>query len=734
MSEDIWVWRFGRSSRRRVPLVRQYTETDCGPACLLAVLRHHGGETSLAAIRHLAGTDTAGSSLFQLARAAERLGFDAVGASGTYDDLAREPMPVVAHVVTSDGLQHFVAVEAVRDEDVLVMDPAVGRRRLARTDFEAMWQTRAVLLLRPSAALLRTQGQPWWRWVADQLGEQQVLLVQSIALGLLYTAFGLVTSIFVRALLDDFIPSGETALVLRAGGLLVMLLLGRAAIGYARQRLVAVLQRRVSAAIHGAFVTRLFALPLSFFERTRTGDLTTRLQDCVRLQSGAIQGLSGVVIDGTVVLGVAAALALLAPSLLLVAAVGLPFYVVLLLFSVREIHQQQGRVMQAYTDAESRYLDALQGIRTLLASGARAFAVGRSRESWSTFVVAATRFAERQSGLSGLLEALGSALLVVALVLGAISVIEGRLQLGQMIAGYTLVSMLLPAIGRLADAFVAWQTTRVAGARVFDVLSVPTPEATSKEPFALRHELTLQEIEFTWPRGVTQLHGGTLTLTPGRIVALSGRNGAGKSTLLKLLRREYEPTGGALLVDGRPADHINLDSYQRAVALLAPGSPVFAGSLFDNLVLGRSDITANDVVACIQTYGLAEFFARFPHGLATPVGDGGRPLSAGEQVMVGLIRALVGRPAVLVLDEPFAVLDGDMRATLFEVVRRVSAAAAVLLVSHDPDVLAYADTTYALRDGRVALVAPMEEPSTPASVPASPAAGRTVTLAASAGR
>ena len=182
-----WV---GAGRRSRVPVIRQYAETDCGPTCLLSVLRHWGGDASVAEVRSEIGTDLRGSSLFQLARAANALGFNARGATGDCDELSRVTLPVIAHLVQEGGMLHYVVVERMTADRVWIMNPAVGRQVLPRREFEGLWRTRAVLLLDPTDRLLCRPPESWWLWIARHLSNEQAFFAQSVFLGAIYTGLG----------------------------------------------------------------------------------------------------------------------------------------------------------------------------------------------------------------------------------------------------------------------------------------------------------------------------------------------------------------------------------------------------------------------------------------------------------------------------------------------------------------------------------------------------------------
>ncbi|MFQ5638465.1 MAG: cysteine peptidase family C39 domain-containing protein [bacterium] len=145
---------FKKVFKSKYPVVRQYDQIDCGPAALLSILKFWGGDSSLVHVRELTKTDAQGSNMLGLVNAAKELGFAATGATSEYEDLMKERMPCIAHVVREDNLQHFVVIYKIDSEKVLIGDPGKGRYKLPKDRFLEIWKQQAVILLTPKTELL----------------------------------------------------------------------------------------------------------------------------------------------------------------------------------------------------------------------------------------------------------------------------------------------------------------------------------------------------------------------------------------------------------------------------------------------------------------------------------------------------------------------------------------------------------------------------------------------------
>jgi ABC-type bacteriocin/lantibiotic exporter with double-glycine peptidase domain len=687
------------ASRRRP--VRQYDQADCGPAALLSVLRYWGGNDSLVHVRELSGTDSRGTTMLTLVRAAEALGLSARGAMGEYEDLMREQMPCIAHVVFDERLLHYVVVYEIDETGVLVGDPAKGRYRLSRDEFLRVWTERAVILLEPTERLRNDAPPHWIRWILAHFHKEEAWLYQSVFLGVVYTLLGLITAFFVQWLIDHFIPERSYSKIIALGVALLVLQLLRAAAGYLRQRFTVELSRRVNLRVNEDFLRHLFRLPSRFFESRKTGDITARLNDSIRIQSALLLVFGGTVIDALVIVGSLSFLFVLAPALAWIALAALPVYAVLLFLLTHRIAAEQRGAMKGYAQVEASYIDSLSGMDEIRGYNAGGAFTALNRFLYEQFQKAVASLGMTQARAAFNAEMTGGALTIGCLVYGAVLVIQEQLLLGQLMAAYSLLMSLIPATNGLVEAHISLQGASVAAQRLMDLL-LTQPEANpGTNPFRLSEKLEVRGGEFTWPRGDRLLKGVDLSIRRGSLTGLWGLSGAGKSTLVKILERKYDLTGGAVLLDGVPAEEFDLPEYRRHVGVVPETPKIFNGTIAENILMGRSFDSQEELLARIESTGLNPFLSRFEAGLNTLVGEEGRQLSSGERQVIGLIRALLDEPSVLLMDEGVSAIDVLTTSLIFAVVEQYARSHAVLLISHDLRSLQSADVIHLLEDGRI---------------------------------
>jgi subfamily B ATP-binding cassette protein MsbA len=446
--------------------------------------------------------------------------------------------------------------------------------------------------------------------------------------------------------------------------------------------------------------TRVFAhvqdLSSHTLDQRRLGDLLQRLtSDVSAIESFVLAGIGDGLSALLRILFFSAALFVIQWQLALVALIVTPlFFVVARHFSRLSKHaarEKRRRTGSLGAVAEESLANAAL-VQSLDRSGAE---VARFREEGEQIVeaeLAATRIRGVFSPLVDLIELLG---VLVVLLLGTWVLAKGDLTLGGLLVFLAYLSQLygpVRELGSLANRIFA----AAAGAeRVLELLEerptvVERPDAV--DPGRIRGAVELRGVRFRYP-GATRdaVAGVDLAIAPGETVALAGPSGAGKSTLARLLLRFDDPAEGAVRLDGHNLRDLTLSAVRANVGLLLqetmlPDVPVRAA-----IEQGRPGAADADIWAALRAAGAAEFVAALPDGLGTRLGQRGRTLSGGQRQRLAIARALLRDTPVLVLDEPTTGLDAAARDALLGPLRTLAAGRTTIVISHDPDVLAWAD-------------------------------------------
>ncbi|MFY1624925.1 ABC transporter ATP-binding protein [Micromonospora sp. WMMD735] len=524
------------------------------------------------------------------------------------------------------------------------------------------------------------------------------------------TGAGLAVPLLVQRVVDGPVARHDPAGLLRLGGLALLLGLVEAVLIFIRRWSQSSSSVGMEATIRADLYAHLQRLPVGFHDRWQSGQLLSRaISDLSVLRRFLSFGLLFLVLNVVTYVAVVILLIRLhGPLGLLVAASAVPLFLISRRFG-RHYHTSSRRMQDQQGDVATLVEETAQGLRTMKAYGrgpelADRFA-GRARALHDTGVAKGALLA----GASALFDLVPNLTLGATLVGGATLVARDALTIGELVAFVSLQLMLIWPVQSLGWIIANGQEAATAADRIQEVLDTPpsivdAPDAVPLARSAVRGRLRFEGVSFRYPGSAEPvLREIELTVEPGETLALVGATGCGKSTLLSLVPRLHDVTGGRITLDGHDLRGVRLDALRRLVGVAFEEPTLFSMSVWENLTLGCPDATDDDVRAALAL-AQADFVYDLPWGLATRVGEQGLSLSGGQRQRLALARAVLGRPALLVLDDPLSALDVHTEALVEAALRRVLRDTTALLVVHRPSTVALADRVALLDGGRITAV------------------------------
>lgn len=699
-----WVTTFAgwgqRLCRRRVPLVLQLNETECGAACLAMVLSYFGRQTAVAECRTLLDVNRDGVTAQALARAARHFGLTVRAFSVEPADLAQLPTPAILFW----EFNHFVVLERWSPTGVELVDPAIGRRRLTPAAFDAGF-TGVVLTLAPSMSFQprrQVAQRSWTAYLGRVLVEQRPLLWQILGASLLVQLLALVLPLFTQVLIDRVLPTRQVDTLTLIGIGVVIVTLAHALITLVRALLLLNLQVRLDTRLMTGFVDHLLRLPFAFFQQRASGDLLMRLRSNSDLRETVTGEAFSLVIDSVLVVTYLGFLLWRQPAL---AALTLGFgglQVALLLGTTRYQRRLATETLAAEAQEHSYLVEALKGVATLKATGAepRAFATWENLFYHALNVTTQKNFATTviDNG-RWLLRALAPLLL---LWVGVYQVMSGQLTLGEMLA---LNSVALLFLSPLSSLVRSVQRLQLAGAhldRIADVLDA-APETTVVSggvPHQLQGAITVTQLNFRYHADAPLvLRDLSFSIQAGQKVAIVGRSGSGKSTLGHLLLRLYAPTSGMIAYDGIDAEQLDRQALRQQVGVVMQDPFLFSGSLCQNIAFHAPALPLARLQAAAQLAVIHDEIMAMPMGYETHISEDATTISGGQRQRLALARALAPAPTILLLDEATSHLDALTEQTLD--VNLNGLACTRIVIAHRLSTVRNADLILVLEQGRL---------------------------------
>jgi ATP-binding cassette, subfamily B, bacterial len=693
---------------RRQPVVLQATTSDCGPAALAMVLAACGRPVPAAVLRSQLDPGRSGVTALDLRDGGRPFGVRGRGFRLDADEVARLPFPVIAQWRG----RHFIVVDGASRRGVSIRDPAVGRRRLGWAQFREGFA--GVVLT------FETEGPPpvriapevplWRRMLVPTLLTHRRPLAAAGLLSLMLTALGLAVPVATERVVAS-ITQGRP---LGAGAALSVAALAAAAavLALGRGLVLARLQCSLGRDLAGHAVRHLLRAPYRFFEQRGTGELVSRLSstDVVRQVLGV--QLFTAVLDGLLALGYVVIALCLDPVLGLVAAALAALQLGPLAWLSARTAQLEREELVADAQVTSSLVEAVSGIATVKAAGLETTMVRRWQVLYERRLDAGLRRGRVVAWSEALAVAVRAAAPVLLLLIAGSRALAGELAPGRALGVAALASASLVPVGALADHI---RTAHFLGTllhHLSDVMDArPEQPGTGQPAGRLRGEVELVDVGFRYDgRGPWAVRGVNLHIEPGQKVAIVGRSGSGKSTLAKLLVGLYRPDEGSVLIDGHDLADLDLASVRRQLGVVLQEPFLFAGTIRDNIALGRPDASPQDVVAAARLAAVHDEIVSLPLGYDTVLAQDGTGLSGGQRQRLALARALLIDPATLLLDEATSHLDVRTEAVIEANLRQLSMTRVViahrLSTVRDADLVIVMDGGTILARGRADEILP----------------------------
>jgi ATP-binding cassette, subfamily B, bacterial len=520
---------------------------------------------------------------------------------------------------------------------------------------------------------------------------------------------GLTVPLVIQRIIDGPVALGEVSKLPWLITLVLVLGVLEATLFYARRRLNVRPSTTVEMRLREDLYEHLQRLPVAFHDQWQSGQLLSRaVNDLSVLRRFIAFAAVFLVVNSTVlVLGVGVLLSLSPLLGLIVICCGAPLMVLSYLFETKyKIYARRAQDLRG--DLSSTVEESVLGIRVLKAFGRGPQLTKRFMAEARTLRGAELDKVRVMAALWGVLVCLPELAIALEVAVGGVGVANGTLTAGTLVAAITVSTYL-----RWPFDSIGWllaETNMAASAcdRYWEVRdevnTILDPEQPRSLAQPVRGHVRLEDVRFAYDNGREVLRGVDLDLRPGETVALVGGTGSGKTALTALIPRLADVTGGRITVDGVDVRDLTLDDLRTVVATAFEEPVLFSASVRENVMLGTPDATDEQVREALRVAQAEQFVDALPWGMDTRVGEQGLSLSGGQRQRLALARAVVGRPAVLVLDDPLSALDVHTEGEVERALRQVLHGVTAIVVAHRPSTVQLADRVALLVDGRIAAV------------------------------
>lgn len=479
------------------------------------------------------------------------------------------------------------------------------------------------------------------------------------------------------------------------------------ALRYLSTSVMAAIGQKVLFKLRNDLYRHLQRLDVAYYDRTRTGDLMSRVTNDVSvLQQLISSSMMQLFTDLFTFTAIAIYMLFIDWKLTLLLLATFPFMILTTRLFGKRIRSSFRKVQESLADVSDHLQTTLTGIRLIKSFTAEEYESNRFSERTKRNMDANVQVVKLRAAYEPIIDFINFIGLAIVLVFGAWLSMNGMMTVGTIVAFIAYLRLLQNPVRHFSRILNTIQQAAAAYERIVEVMNTKA-EIVDAEGAAIlpttRGHIQFQNVSFSYSgaeEGMV-LHRFDLELKPGEVTALVGSSGSGKTTIAHLIPRFYDVREGSVTIDGYDVREVALDSLREQIGIVSQDIVLFNGSIEENIKYGNQNATEKEVIAAAKAANAAEFIESFKHGYDTQIGERGVKLSGGQKQRLSIARAILKNPKIIILDEATASLDTESEQLIQGALSKLLKGRTCLVIAHRLSTIQQADHIYVLEDGQI---------------------------------
>ncbi len=683
--------------------------TASGLWCLVQIARFHQIAADHEPLRHRYGDELGEIADNQLIRAAQSIHIAAKWRTFNLSKLDTRVLPCILELESAQGIDYVILARIdthpqTQQKRILIQAPNQPPEIIEESVLLSR-APRRLLLMRPKGVMANLKKHFDISWFIPVFLKYRYLFKDVLIASFFLQILALITPIFFQVIMDKvLVHKGFSTLDVLALGFFVVALF-ETALGGLRNYLFSHTTNRVDVELGAKLFDHLMALPLAYFESRQTGQTVARVRELENIRQFITGSALTLVIDLFFTFVFFGVMWWYSPTLTLVVAASIPFYVLLSVIVTPILRARLDLKFQHGAKNQSFLVEAVSNAETLKSLSVEPKLQQQWEGQLANYVHAAFRTQNLGNIASHIAQLINKLVTLGILWFGAHLVMSGQLSVGQLVAFNMLAGRISGPILKLVQLWQDFQQMRLSVARLGDILNSPREPGfnpgRSTLPQLTGH-VEFKHVKFRYrPDTPLVLDDVNLTFAAGEVVGIVGSSGSGKSTLTKLIQRLYVPEAGQVLVDGVDLAMVDTAWLRQRIGVVLQENRLLNRTVRENIALANPGMSMEHVVEAAKLSGAHEFILGLPEGYDTLIEEGGSNLSGGQRQRVAIARALITQPRILILDEATSALDYESERIIQENMRAICQQRTVFIIAHRLSTVRHAHRIIVMEQGRV---------------------------------
>ena len=661
-------------------IVLQDGYKECGAASLLSIIRYYKGNISLAKLVEMTNTTREGTNFYQLKQASEQIGLNSIGYKvEKFSSLKGLKRPFICQLI-DHSYEHFVVVYELKRDKIIMMDPAIGEKRLSLSSFEKLW-TGYILIFEPFKQLLEIKEKNYMnQMIKKVLKKNKSIILTILLLSIIYTIFSCLGSLYFEFTLDFVIESTKTNLFIISFFFSIIILL-KIISNFIRNQVFILFSQKLDCSIFLFTFKKILLLPYHYYHNRTTGEIISRLNDLIYVKNFINQLILTVCLDGILLIGSGSLLFLLNKQLFLMIIMISALHIgILLVFrptlkKYTNISQQNNATLQSYLT------ELISGIETIKNMNTE-FIMNEKLEK--IYVKSLNNTFEYQNilNLELLIKDLVSTIgLLLLEMLGFYMVMSKSLSIGYFMTYIFLANSFLTPITNLIELNKEYYYLINSIKRVNHLFEIEEENLSTNTNFDLNGNIQIQNLSFSYNQEKMIFSNFNLQIQKGNKIMILGSSGSGKSTILKLLMKYYEVNYNTIYLNDVDINNCSISNVRNYISLMSQNDILYNDTIFNNITLFQHVDPKKYQEVCKLTC-VDEFVKELFLGYQTKLEENGLNLSGGQRQRILLARLLLQEKEIILIDEGLNAIDIQLERKILNNIFSKYPNKTIIIVSH----------------------------------------------------
>lgn len=696
-------------------VVRQFDERDCGAACLATICKYYGLKISLSIVRELTKTDLNGTNIYGLIKAAEKIGFNATPLYGDFSELLHGlengeiKFPFIAHIILDNQYEHYVVIYNIKKDKIIIADPATGIVNYKLKKFIDVW-TGKIVIFQLSGKLENCRAQ---KRVGEQLckiiKKQSGWILTTLICSIIISSIGIVSAYIFQYIINitqsDFMlfEDNNYGILFILCGVVIALYVVELVLNIVRGKMLSHLSNKLDESFMLQYYKKLIDLPMNFFGTRKSGEILSRFSNATEIRNAITMVLFSGTIDIFMILAGGFFLYNISAKLFVVVALIAVLFILISLFFKKKIKINKREFMENDSQVTTSLKESIDGIETIKSFNYAKIIKQKMEVQFYKLLKSIYRCNVLENNLTAIISAISSIGIVIIIVFGVIEVTQSNLSIGLLFTFYVLCGYFLSPFVDLVGMQTEIQTAFIAFQRLGDLMNLDSENFDDGEMLKnFKSDIIFNDVCFNYGYRELVLKNMSLKIKSGQKIGVVGKSGCGKSTFAKLLLGLYDVNYGEILIGGKNLNNLNKNSIRNKISYLSQTPFFFSDTIINNLRMCNNHTSKEDAIEMCKKVGIHDFIMALPFGYDTVLEENGNCLSGGQKQLLGIVRAFLSKPDILILDEPTSNLDSITESNLERLISNLSSESLTcIIIAHRLRTVKNCDKIFLIDEGKV---------------------------------